>query len=235
MILTASCTLKCVKTENEKVFKITNDCKKKIAIIYNYSIKNECVNENNTRICEIREKFKKYGSGFVINKNKKYILTNKHVVAGGDIFLIKINNAVYDATLININKNHDLAILKINTNDINLDIKEVKFETNYKLGESLIVIGHPRGLYYTVSKGILSAERYFKTKNKFIQKIIIQTDAAVNPGNSGGPIFNLDGKVVGVVSRIIPASKKIISNIGLNLCISSKIVIQEYKKYIEEE
>jgi serine protease Do len=138
------------------------------------------------------------GSGFVISPDG-YILTNHHVVKGADEILVRLSDRrEYVATLIGSDKATDIALIKIDAND--LPTVSLGSASELKVGEWVLAIGSPFGFDHSVTAGIVSAKgRNLPTEN-YVP--FIQTDVAINPGNSGGPLFNLDGQVVGVNSQI---------------------------------
>ncbi len=136
-----------------------------------------------------------HGSGFVISSNG-YIVTNYHVIRDtSDLSIVFNNGDTYAATLLRTNKKHDLALLKIEKND--LTALSISKSTNFNLASKVYAIGTPTAtdLSNTVSSGIISSVRVTEDGKK-----LIQTDASINSGNSGGPIVNEEGVVIGVVS-----------------------------------
>ncbi len=132
------------------------------------------------------------GTGFVISK-EGYVVTNAHVLSGG-IFAnaITAQKESIPMKLIGYNQKLDIALLKITPQDSSL---EFILSEDVEIGEKVIAIGNPLGLSFSVSEGIVSA----KDRPGINQMPgYIQTDAALNPGNSGGPLINDDGKVVGI-------------------------------------
>ena len=132
------------------------------------------------------------GTGFVISK-EGYVVTNAHVLSGG-IFAnaITAQKESIPMKLIGYNSKLDIALLKITPRDSSL---EFILSKDVEIGEKVIAIGNPLGLSFSVSEGIVSA----KDRPGINQMPgYIQTDAALNPGNSGGPLINDDGKVVGI-------------------------------------
>lgn len=139
-----------------------------------------------------------YGSAFFISKDG-YLVTNHHVVENASRISITLNDRrELDATLVGSDERTDVAVLKVNgANFPELKIGNVN---QLKVGEPVLAIGSPFGFDYSASAGIVSA----KSRNMSGETSVpfIQTDAALNPGNSGGPLFNQRGEVVGVNSRI---------------------------------
>jgi len=133
------------------------------------------------------------GSGALID-DEGYIVTNFHVVQGANMIrVLTYNNKVYDAQLIGYEPNIDIAVLKIDGNNLNI----LKFDDSddTKVGERVIALGSPAGLSFTVTEGIVSAVHREGPNN---QKIYVQTDVPINPGNSGGPLVNTNGKIIGI-------------------------------------
>ena len=140
-----------------------------------------------------------FGSGFILSEDG-YILTNEHVVRNATELKIEMfDGTEYEAEIIGSDDLTDIALLKI---DPEKRLRPAKIGTaeNVRVGEWVIAIGAPLELKNTVTAGIVSAiERYASS----VYVPFIQTDAAVNPGNSGGPLLNLQGEVIGVNSQII--------------------------------
>ncbi len=169
------------------------------------------------------------GSGFFISDNG-YILTNNHVVDGAtDIMVRLIDRREFDATVIGVDPQTDLALLKIEAED--LPYLELANSDNLLVGEWVLAIGSPFGLDYSVSAGIVSAiGRSIPSGQQQTYVPFIQTDVAINPGNSGGPLFNLDGQVVGINSQIYTNSG---GSIGLSFAIPAnlaKSVVSQLKE-----
>lgn len=138
------------------------------------------------------------GSGFIISDDG-YILTNHHVVAGADEVIVRMSNRKeYVAKIIGSDEASDIAVLKIEAND--LPVLEFGDSDDLKVGEWVLAIGSPFGFDHSVTQGIVSAKGRSLPSDNYVP--FIQTDVAINPGNSGGPLFNLDGEVVGINSQI---------------------------------
>jgi len=132
------------------------------------------------------------GTGFIID-DEGYIVTNAHVLAGGhEVQAITSNQNVIDAILIGYESTLDLALLKIAGNYNPLKFAD---SDDVQIGEKVIAIGNPLGLQFSVSEGIVSGVHRTGI-NGF--DAYIQTDAALNPGNSGGPLINKQGEVIGI-------------------------------------
>jgi serine protease Do len=139
------------------------------------------------------------GSGFIVSPDG-YILTNAHVVDGANQVTVKMTDRrEYSAKVVGIDERTDVAVLKIDAN--NLPTVRLGDASKLKPGEWVVAIGSPFGFENTVTAGIVSATaRSMPGPSSYTP--FIQTDVAVNPGNSGGPLFNLNGEVVGINSQI---------------------------------
>ena len=144
-----------------------------------------------------------FGSGVIIS-SKGYIVTNNHVIEGSDEVLVVLNNKrEYNAQLIGSDPNTDLALLKIEADGLST----LRFgDSNaLQLGEWVLAIGNPYNLTSTVTAGIVSAKARnlpFLRTQEFSIESFIQTDAAVNPGNSGGALINTQGELIGINTAI---------------------------------
>jgi serine protease Do len=142
------------------------------------------------------------GSGFLISSDG-FILTNTHVIDGVDEVVIKLNDKrEYRAKVIGTDARTDIALLKISASD--LPAVRVGDPNKLRVGEWVLAIGAPFGFENSVTAGIVSAKGRSLPQENYVP--FIQTDVAVNPGNSGGPLFNMRGEVVGVNSQIISRS-----------------------------
>src|SRR5258706_2912150 len=142
------------------------------------------------------------GSGFIITTDG-YILTNAHVVEAADEITVKLTDKrEFKAKVIGRDKNTDIALIKIDASGL----PAVRFGDpgKLKVGEWVIAIGSPFGFDNSVTAGIVSAKGRSLPQENFVP--FIQTDVAVNPGNSGGPLFNMRGEVVGINSQIYSRS-----------------------------
>lgn len=138
------------------------------------------------------------GSGFIVAPDGK-ILTNAHVVDGAETVTVRLSdNTEYQARVIGKDKQTDIALLKIDAR--NLPVVKLGNSDQLSVGEWVLAIGSPFGLDYSATQGIVSALSRRLPNETYVP--FIQTDAAVNPGNSGGPLFNTRGEVVGVNSQI---------------------------------
>ena len=140
------------------------------------------------------------GSGFIVSPDG-YVLTNAHVVEGADdVYVTMTDKREFKAKIIGSDKRTDVAVVKIEAN--NLPRLPIGDSSKLRAGEWVIAIGSPFGLDNTVTAGIVSA----KSRDTGDYLPLIQTDVAVNPGNSGGPLLNMQGEVVGINSQIYSRS-----------------------------
>lgn len=141
---------------------------------------------------------KSLGSGFIVSADG-FILTNAHVVDAADEILVRLTDKrEYKAKVIGADKRTDIALIKIDAS--NLPRVTLGDPAKLRVGEWVIAIGSPFGFDNTVTAGIVSAKGRSLPQENFVP--FIQTDVAVNPGNSGGPLFNMKGEVVGINSQI---------------------------------
>ena len=168
------------------------------------------------------------GSGFIINKNGT-VITNNHVINNAEDIVVRVGDKDYKAKIIGADPYADIAVLKIDSKDI---FKPVKFGNSDKarVGDWVIAIGNPFGLGGTVTSGIISARNRDINLTRYDD--FIQTDASINQGNSGGPLFNLNGDVVGVNTAILGQG----GSIGIGFAIPANAasdVIDQLIKYGE--
>lgn len=157
----------------------------------------------------IRERHgKASGSGVIISPNG-YIVTNNHVVQDAHTVFVNLGSKKYNAKIVGTDPSTDIAVLKIEENE--LAYLEFGNSDNLKLGEWVIAVGNPLNLQTTVTAGIVSAknrnidlltQNYNPDENVFPVESFIQTDAAVNSGNSGGALVNTSGKLIGINTAI---------------------------------
>ena len=169
------------------------------------------------------------GSGFIIDE-KGIVVTNNHVIQGAEDIFVRVNgNQEYKATIIGADPLSDIAVLQMKSND---KFTFVKFGDSDKarIGDWVIAIGNPFGLGGTVTSGIISARNRSIGLSRY--EDFIQTDASINVGNSGGPLFNMDGDVIGINTAILGQS----GSIGIGFAIPSnnaKKVVDQLIKYGE--
>ena len=158
------------------------------------------------------------GSGFIISSDG-YLLTNAHVVNEADEILVRlVDKREFKAKLIGADARTDIALLKIDAS--NLPKVTIGDANKLKVGEWVAAIGSPFGLENTMTVGIVSAKGRALPQENYVP--FIQTDAAVNPGNSGGPLFNLAGEVVGINSQIYSQTG---GSVGLSFAIPIDVAI----------
>ncbi|RKT50818.1 serine protease Do [Azonexus fungiphilus] len=142
------------------------------------------------------------GSGFIVSADGT-ILTNAHVVADADEVIVKLNDKrEYTAKILGLDQASDVAVLKIEAR--NLPTVRIGNSKSAQVGEWVLAIGSPYGFESSASAGIISAKSRSLPDGSYVP--FLQTDVAVNPGNSGGPLFNLQGEVIGINSQIYSRS-----------------------------
>ena len=166
------------------------------------------------------------GSGVIISADG-YIVTNNHVVDGADELMVTLNdNKEYSARIIGADATTDLALIKIDGK--NLPAIQIANSDNVKVGEWVLAVGNPLGLNNTVTAGIVSAKA--RSMGQGVTSMI-QTDAAINQGNSGGALVNTNGALIGINAMIYSQTG---SNIGYGFAIPTTImnkVVDDIKKY----
>jgi putative serine protease PepD len=177
------------------------------------------------------------GSGFVIDA-KGLIVTNAHVVNDATSITVKIGDAKAEkATLVGKDESTDLAVLKIDPAGLNLRPLTLADSSTVHVGDPTYAIGNPFGLDRTLTTGVVSAlQREIQSPNGFSIDNVIQTDAALNPGNSGGPLLDAAGRVIGVNSQIESNSSSAGGeggNVGIGFAVPSNTV-QRVVSQIEE-
>ena len=170
------------------------------------------------------------GSGFIIDENGT-VVTNNHVISGADDILVKVGDKEYKAKVLGADPYMDIAVLKMETKD---KFKTVKFGDSdmARVGDWAVAIGNPFGLGGTVTAGIISARNRDINLTRYDD--FIQTDASINQGNSGGPLFNLTGEVIGINTAIIAPGQS--GSIGIGFAIpanAASSVIDQLIKFGE--
>ena len=170
------------------------------------------------------------GSGFILDK-QGHILTNNHVIDNAQRVEVTLSDKhKYKATVIVVDKNHDLALLQINAP--NLTPATLSESNGLIVGQRVYALGNPFGLSGTMTRGIISAIRSIRGPSGNPIEDAIQTDAAVNPGNSGGPLLNSRGEVIGITTLIANNGADQSSGIGFAIPINSaKQVLADFEKY----
>jgi len=157
------------------------------------------------------------GSGFILSHDG-YVVTNAHVVDDATSIVVSLpDRRQYPATLIGADERTDIALLKVDA--VDLPVLELGDSDRLNVGQWVLAIGSPFGFEHTATQGIVSALSRSLPSDSYVP--FIQTDVAVNPGNSGGPLFSTDGKVVGVNSQIFSRSG---GYMGVSFAIPSNVV-----------
>ena len=147
-----------------------------------------------------------------------FIVTNHHVINGADQITIEFNDGSFrEAVVIGSDENIDIALLKVDS-ETNLEFVEFGDSDISRVGDWVMAMGNPLGQGFSVSVGIISARNRELAGN---YDDYIQTDAAINRGNSGGPLFNMDGKVIGVNTAILSPNG---GSIGIGFSMASNVV-----------
>ena len=166
------------------------------------------------------------GSGFIIDKNG-IVITNNHVIQGAeDIFVTVNGEKEYQAEIIGADPLSDIAVLKIKSKEIFLPVKFGNSD-KARVGDWVIAIGNPFGLGGTVTAGIISARNRSIGLSRY--EDYIQTDASINSGNSGGPLFDMNGDVIGINTAILGQS----GSIGIGFSIPSNSAKKVINQLIE--
>jgi putative serine protease PepD len=177
------------------------------------------------------------GTGIVLN-DKGLILTNAHVVAGASRLTVAVkgsSSTTRAATLVGEEANDDLALIKVDPSGLGLKPLSLASAKDVQVGDAVYAIGNPYGLEETLTRGIVSAlGRTIQAPDGAKIEGAIQTDAALNPGNSGGPLLNDEGAVIGVNSQIASDAASVAGSqpgsTGVGFAVSSDTVAQAVKK-----
>ena len=173
------------------------------------------------------------GSGVIVD-SKGYIITNAHVVEKADRIRVKLMNdpatVTYAATVVGVDKETDLAVIKIDAKKA-LPAAKLGNSESMQIGDWVLAIGSPFGLEETVTAGIVSAKGRNIVPNRQFQSFI-QTDAAINPGNSGGPLVNMAGEVIGINTAIYTSGG---GYQGVGFAMPSNTVANVYNQLIGPE
>ncbi len=167
------------------------------------------------------------GSGFII-KGNGVVVTNNHVISGADDIVVRVGEKEYKAKVIGADPYMDIAVLKMDTRD---EFQPVNFGDSDKarVGDWAVAIGNPFGLGGTVTAGIISARNRDINLTRYDD--FIQTDASINQGNSGGPLFNLKGEVIGINTAIIAPGQS--GSIGIGFAIPANAASNVIEQLIE--
>jgi S1-C subfamily serine protease len=183
-----------------------------------------------------RQEEQSLGSGFVVDK-AGHVVTNYHVITGAKQVRVSFSNgASTKATVEGTDPSSDLAVLKIDASSRALTPLPLGNSDGMQVGDPVVAIGNPFGLDRTVTSGIVSAiQRAIMAPNGYTIDHVIQTDAAINHGNSGGPLLNRRGQVIGVNSQIETGSPSSTSgNVGIGFAIPSNTVKTVIAQLIRE-
>jgi len=162
------------------------------------------------------------GSGFVYD-TEGHVITNQHVVDGAETVSVKFaNGKTYTAKVVGGDPSTDIAVIDVDAPASELKPLRLSDSSDVEVGDGVVAIGSPYGLEQTVTAGIVSAlHRQITAPNSFSIDDAIQTDAAINHGNSGGPLLDMDGEVIGVNSQIESESG---GNVGIGFAVPSNTV-----------
>ena len=180
---------------------------------------------------EGNEKVRSLGTGFIVDK-AGYILTNHHVVDKATKITVRLQDkSEFTAKVIGSDEDTDLAVVKI---DVGHDLPLAKFgnSDSVKVGDWVLAIGSPFSLDHTVTHGIISAkgrDQLPGSQTKGFQPFL-QTDAATNPGNSGGPLVNMAGEVIGINTAIISETRQ---SAGLGFALPSNVAVKIYNQLVQ--
>jgi putative serine protease PepD len=168
------------------------------------------------------------GTGFVITPDG-YLVTNAHVVGEAGSVRVKIGDGrSQPARIVGIDRSTDVALLKVDSGGGELPTLEFGRSSAVEVGDAVVAIGNPYGLDRTLTTGVVSAlERSITAPNGFSISNVVQTDAALNPGNSGGPLIDAHGRVIGINSQIETAAQGVDgqgANAGVGFAVPSDTV-----------
>ena len=176
------------------------------------------------------------GSGFVIS-DEGFIVTNAHLVEGSDRVRVRFGepgeDESIDARVVGTDPSTDIAVLKVDVDADRLDPLPLGDSSKLEVGDPTVAIGNPFGFDQTVTTGIVSAlQRQIPAPNNFSIDDVIQTDASVNPGNSGGPLLDAAGRVIGVNSQIATGGSE--GSVGIGFAVPVNTV-KEVVPELEED
>ncbi len=162
------------------------------------------------------------GSGFVIDK-QGHIITSYHVVRDSSLLEVTLTDGSrWEASLVGSSRRNDLAVIKIDAPPEQLEPLPLGSSKGLHVGQKVLAVGNPFGLGQTLTTGTVSSVgRDVRLSNEVVIRNVIQADVAVNPGNSGGPLINSDGEVVGVNTAIYSPTG---TNVGISFAIPSDTV-----------
>ncbi|WP_410000522.1 DegQ family serine endoprotease [Mesorhizobium sp. SP-1A] len=178
------------------------------------------------------QKVQSLGSGFVVDATEGYVVTNNHVIADSDDIEVNFSDGTtLKAKLVGTDTKTDIAVLKVDPKGHKLTAVKFGDSNKMRIGDWVMAIGNPFGLGGSVTLGIVSARN--RDINSGPYDDFIQTDAAINRGNSGGPLFNMNGEVIGINTAIISPSG---GSIGIGFAIPSQLaagVVDQLRQYGE--
>ncbi len=175
------------------------------------------------------------GSGFVVSADG-YVVTNDHVVDGASSVQVAIGDGVKQvARVVGVDASTDLALLKVDPGDKRLATLRLGDSDGVAVGDASYAIGNPYGLDRTLTTGVISAlDRSISSPNGYAIANVLQTDAALNPGNSGGPLLDAAGAVIGVNSQIETSSRSADGSTGSNSGVGFAVPSATVKRVIEQ-
>lgn len=178
-------------------------------------VKNAVVKIDNYSVIRDRERISGSGSGFVFSSDG-LILTNAHVIANAEKLNVSLlDGEEYTGDVTGIDRDTDIAIIKIF--GAGYTPARLGSSGDLKIGQLVIAIGNPYGYQHSVSAGVLSGVgRTMRTPDGHLIDNILQSDAAMNPGNSGGPMIDTQGEVIGINTAIIPSAQGLSFSIGID-------------------
>ncbi|MBU2648309.1 Do family serine endopeptidase [bacterium] len=209
-----------VKSEKEKIVNISTS-----AIVENPHIKRDPLFEQFFKNMPQKQRQSSLGSGFIISRNG-YIVTNHHVIAKAEKIEVKLyDGQIFTAKIIGKDKLTELALIKIEAE--NLPFVKWGDSDAIEVGDWVLAIGNPLGFDHTVTAGIISARGRSVFGNTAYGQFL-QTDAAINFGNSGGPLYNLDAEVIGINTAIVAGGQNLGFAIPSNL---ARKIIQQLQQH----
>jgi len=178
-------------------------------------VKNAVVRIDNLRTFRDRQMLTGAGSGFVFSSDG-FILTNAHVIANSDKLKVTLlDGDEFEGEVTGTDKDTDIAIIKVYGSGYTP--AKLGNSSDLKIGQLVIAIGNPFGYQHSVSVGVLSGVgRTMRTPDGHLVDNILQSDAAMNPGNSGGPMIDTQGEVIGINTAIIPSAQGLSFSIGID-------------------
>lgn len=181
-----------------------------------------------------RRRTRSLGSGFVVDA-KGYILTNAHVVENADTIRVKLSSGdQYEAKVVGKDSKTDLAVIRVEAEE-KLTAARLGDSDGMRQGDWVLAVGSPFGLEQTVTAGIISATGRKNMSDATPWQHFLQTDAAINQGNSGGPLVNMAGEVIGVNTAILtqPTFRGTGGNLGIGFALPSNLATNVYNQLIE--